>query len=122
MCLVIWDVEVTDEFIHWWTTLEEDQQDAVAASVRLLEGMGTTLGFPHSSGVKTSRHSHMRELRVQHRGRPLRVFYAFDLRRTAILLIGGAKSGDDRFYKTVVRRADSLYDEHLALLQKEGLI
>ena len=64
----------------------------------------------------------MRELRVQSGGSPLRVFYAFDPRRSAILLIGGDKTGNDRFYQEFVPRADALYDEHLEELRKEGLI
>ena len=55
----------------------------------------------------------MRELRVQHRGRPYRVFYAFDPRRKAILLIAGGKTGDGRFYEKMIPEADRLYDEHL---------
>ena len=64
----------------------------------------------------------MRELRIQHAGRPYRVLYAFDPRRTAILLLGGDKTGDDRWYDTYVPLADDLYDEHLIQLQREGLI
>jgi hypothetical protein len=64
----------------------------------------------------------MRELRVQSGGRPLRVFYAFDPRRAAILLVGGDKTGDDRFYEKYVPLADDLYDIHLDELRKEGLI
>lgn len=64
----------------------------------------------------------MRELRIQSSGKPLRVFYAFDPRRTAILLIGGDKTGDDRFYETFTPVADALYDVHLEELGKEGLI
>jgi hypothetical protein len=64
----------------------------------------------------------MRELRVQSGGRPLRVFYAFDPVRNAVLLIGGDKTGDDRFYETFVPIADALYDEHLEALKTEGLI
>lgn len=63
----------------------------------------------------------MRELRIQSGGRPLRVLYSFDPRRVAILLIGGDKTGKDRFYETQVPIADRLYDEHLAALKKEGL-
>lgn len=122
MCSVTWAVEMTDEFVRWWNTLDEDQQDAVAVRVRLLEELGTSLRFPYSSGVQSSRHSHMRELRLQHQGRPFRVIYAFDPRRAAILLIGGDKTGDDRFYQTIVPRADKLYDQHLASLRREGLI
>ena len=64
----------------------------------------------------------MRELRVQSGGRPLRVFYAFDPRRSAILLIGGDKTGDDRFYERMVPLADQLYDMYIAEIRKEGLI
>ena len=64
----------------------------------------------------------MRELRIQSGGRPVRVFYAFDPRRTVILLIGGDKTGDDRFYERFVPLADRLYDEHLQELKEEGLI
>jgi hypothetical protein len=64
----------------------------------------------------------MRELRVQSGGRPLRVFYAFDPRRSAILLIGGDKTGDDRFYERMVPIADQLYDVYFAEIKKEGLI
>ena len=64
----------------------------------------------------------MRELRVQSGGRPLRVFYAFDPRRSAILLIGGDKTGDDRFYERMVPIADQLYDVYIAEIRTEGLI
>jgi len=117
-----WEVEYTDEFGEWWDGLSEAEQESVDASVRLLEARGPHLGYPHSSGIALSRHQHMRELRVQHKGRPYRVLYAFDPRRTAILLIGGDKTGNDRWYQEYVPRADRLYDEHLAELRKEGLI
>ena len=64
----------------------------------------------------------MKELRTQHQGRPLRTLFAFDPRRCAILLVGGDKTGDDRFYDRMVPVADRLYDEHLLALEKEGLI
>jgi hypothetical protein len=94
----------------------------VIASVDLLAVHGPRLGFPHSSGINGSRHSHMRELRIQHAGRPYRVLYAFDPRRSAILLLGGDKTGDDRWYERNVPIADRLYDGYLEELRKEGLI
>ena len=117
-----WEVEYTNEFGDWWAGLSEEEQEAVAASVRLLEERGPVLGFPHSSGISGSKHSHMRELRTQQGGRPLRTLYAFDPLRTAILLIGGDKTGNDRWYDVHVPMADRLYDEHLEQLRKEGLI
>ncbi|HVH82313.1 MAG TPA: type II toxin-antitoxin system RelE/ParE family toxin [Stellaceae bacterium] len=120
--MMVWDVEYTDEFGEWWSALTESQQDRVAATVRLLAARGPSLPFPYSSGVQGSRHEHMRELRVQSRGNPLRIFYAFDPRRTAILLIGGDKTGDDRFYERHVPLADALSDTYLEELRKEGLV
>jgi hypothetical protein len=99
---VAWDVEYTDEFGAWWDTLTGDERIRITASVGLLERRGPNLPFPHSSGVNGSRHGHMRELRVQVGGRPLRVFYAFDPRRVAILLIGGDKTGRDDFYERLI--------------------
>ena len=108
-----WDVEYTDEFGDWWAGLSEKEQESVAASVRLLEERGPVLGFPHSSAINGSRHGHMRELRTQHEGRPFRTLYAFDPRRAAILLIGGDKTGQDRWYDVHVPLADRLYDEEV---------
>jgi hypothetical protein len=115
-----WNVEYTDAFGQWWEALTEPEQESVAATVGLLEIEGPHLPFPHSSSVQGSRHGHMRELRVQHAGRPYRVLYAFDPRRCAILLIGGDKTGNDRWYGQFVPVADRLYDEHLDSLGKEG--
>lgn len=117
-----WVVEYTDEFGLWWEGLPEDEQVSLAASVELLEERGPQLRFPHSSGINSSKHGHMRELRTQHLGRPLRTLYAFDPLRNAILLIGGEKTGDDRWYDVFVPIADRLYDEHLEQLRKEGLL
>lgn len=113
-----WEVEVTDEFREWWNALTEAEQVDVDSYVRQLEERGPMLPYPYSSDVKQSKHGHMRELRPQSGGSPLRVFYAFDPRRSAILLIGGDKTGNDRFYEQFVPVADRLYDEHLREIKK----
>ena len=113
------EVQYTDEFGDWWDTLPEHEQDDVAATVELLSDKGPTLPFPYSSGIEGSKHRHMRELRIQHAGKPYRVLYAFDPRRTAILLIGGDKTGNDRWYKEFVPLADALYDQHVKELKKK---
>ncbi|MEK7404975.1 MAG: type II toxin-antitoxin system RelE/ParE family toxin [Acidobacteriota bacterium] len=117
-----WEIEVTDEFERWWDSLTESEQEDVRVCVLLLRQFGPALRFPFSSGVKTSKHSNMRELRIQHAGQPYRVLYAFDPRRTAILLVGGKKAGSARWYERFVPIADRLYDEYLEELRKEGLI
>lgn len=117
-----WDVEVTDEFKTWLAQLTEGEQKAVGEIIERLEIDGPHLNFPLSSGINGSRHPHMRELRIQHKGRPFRVLYAFDPRRTVILLLGGDKTGDDRWYERNVPIADDLYDIYLRELREEGLL
>jgi len=120
--LMTWIVEVTDEFSVWFVALTPPVQDDIDHIVGLLEARGPQLPFPFSSGVSGSRHGHMRELRVQSGGEPYRIFYAFDPRRVAILLMGGCKTGDDRFYEEMIPRVDELYEIYLAELRKEGLL
>lgn len=117
---VAWEVEFTDEFEEWWHTLSESEQGKVDARVTLLMERGPHLGFPFSSQVQTSRFPAMRELRAQAGGDPLRMLYAFDPQRTAILLLGGDKTGDNRWYEINVPIADRLFDLHLRTIKHEG--
>jgi len=117
-----WDVEYTDTFGQWWDALSEEEQISMDTSVWLLEMHGPQLGYPHTSQIQNSKHAHMRELRVQHAGRPYRILYAFDPRRCAILLLGGDKTGDSRWYDKHIPIADKLYDVHLRELSQEGLL
>lgn len=106
------EVVVTVEFETWYLGLAADDTEAVFTMVGLLEAKGTALGFPYSSAIKGVSFA-LRELRIQSGGRPLRVFYAFDPKRQAVLLLGGDKTGDDRFYETMVPRAERLWREYL---------
>jgi hypothetical protein len=115
-----WEVEFTDEFEQWWRTLSESEQGKVDARLSFLMERGPNLGFPFSSQVKTSRFPEMRELRAQAGGDPLRMLYAFDPRRTAILLVAGDKTGDDRWYETYVPVADRLFERRLRMIDKES--
>jgi hypothetical protein len=117
----MWEVEFTDEFGDWWNDLNVDEQEDVDSCVGLLMKAGPNLTFPFSSRIIGSKHSHMRELRIQHKGQPYRVLYAFNPVRIAILLLGGNKIGNDRWYKIHVPIADRLYDAHLIELKQEGL-
>src|SRR5262249_53550013 len=102
--------------------LSPEAQSSIEPVVRLLEEFGPTLRRPHADTISGSRYPNMRELRVQHAGRPYRILYAFDPRRAAILLLGGDKTGDARWYDTHVPLADRLYADHLETLKREGLI
>lgn len=115
----MWEVEYTDEFELWWMDLDDDEQERLTAAVELLEEFGPALGRPTVDTLEQSRHPNMKELRP--RGGFLRVLFAFDPRRTAILLCGGDKSGRwNAWYAEAVPLADRLYDEHLATLAEEG--
>jgi hypothetical protein len=116
---VAWEVEFSAEFGGWWDGLSAAEQKSVDFSVSLLQQVGPTLRMPHSSGIEMSGHRHMRELRIQHEGRPYRVLYAFDPRRVALLLIGGDKTGNNRWYEEYVPIADAIYDQHLRELETE---
>ncbi len=116
----MWVIEFTNEFAEWWETMTEDEQESLTVSVKLLQVLGPALGRPHADTVKKSRHKNMKELRTQVHGQPLRTFYAFDPRRKAILLIGGTKTGDKRFYERMIPLADRLMDEHLQEIKKGG--
>jgi len=109
---VVVEVVVTAEFEGWFLGLDDPDAEAVVRVVGLLEAVGVALGHPYSSAVRGSRYA-LRELRVQSGGRPLRVFYAFDPKRQAVLLLGGDKTGDDRFYEEHVPRAERLWEEYL---------
>lgn len=113
----MWEVEYTDQFGEWWDELPADQQKQVAASVHLLAERGPGLGRPAVDTVTASRHPNMKELRIG----TIRVFFIFDPRRTAILLIAGDKRGRwKEFYERMIPLADDLYDEHLEELRQEG--
>jgi hypothetical protein len=108
----------TDEFETWWDGLSAAEQDSIDRVVLMLSEDGPALRYPYSSKIIGSRFAHMRELRIQHQGRPYRVLYAFDPNRDALLLIGGDKTGNDRWYETFISIADRLYEKHLEELEE----
>ncbi len=108
-----WDVEFTDEFELWWNSLTADEQDSVAFGVGLLQAKGPTLARPYADTVYQSAYVNMKELRVQHEGRPYRVLFVFDPRRVGMLLIGGDKTGNPDWYEEYVPKADRIYRQHL---------
>jgi hypothetical protein len=105
------EVIVTAEFETWWDGLAVEEQKSVAVVVAMLEERGATLPFPYSSGIAGS--TKLRELRVQHAGKPYRVLYAFDPKRNAILLLGGNKAGTGRWYDGHVPKAEKLFAAYL---------
>jgi hypothetical protein len=119
---MVWEVEVTDQFTQWWSTLSNDQREAVTDRVDIPAERGPDLGRPIVDRIHSSRHQSMKELRAA-KGGALRVLFSFDPRRQAILLLGGDKSGAwNDWYEWAVPMADDLYDEYLREIEEEGLI
>ena len=115
----MWQILQTDQFKEWFKkddNVDEDARVSIYAVMEVLKQLGPNLGRPYVDSVKGSRHENMKELRVQSKGRPFRIFFAFDPSRQAVLLIGGNKTGDKRFYTRMIPIADQLYDHYLEYL------
>lgn len=111
-----WGTKRTNEFNEWWETLADQEQLKVDASIENLEETGPNTGRPSVDTVKASKHPNMKELRAT---RTIRVFFAFDPRRKAVLLIGGDKAGNTkRFYRQMIAKADKIYDAHLRRIEE----
>lgn len=116
-----WEVEVTDEFVAWYDNLDPESQDSITAAVEFLEDIGPSLGRPFVDTLQGCRYPNMKELRPP--GGFIRVIFAFDPRRVAILLLGGDKANRWRsWYEEAIADAERLYREHLEDLKEEGLI
>ncbi len=119
--IVAWEVEYTDQFGDWFEELDARQQESVVITVEVLQDRGPGLGRPLVDTIKGLRHANMKELRPR-RGN-LRILFAFDPRRMAILLIGGDKTNRwETWYRDIIPVADTLYDDHLDTLKEEGLL
>jgi hypothetical protein len=115
-----WEVLFDEEFDAWLDSVDQGLQDEVWVGVELLTEFGPNLGRPRVDTVKGSEYSNMKELRIQYHGDPWRVLFAFDPRRHAILLVGGKKRGDKRWYEEHIRIADKRFKRHLESLEREG--
>ncbi len=116
-----WEVEATERFESWYLGLTEPEQLAINAVVDLLEERGPALGRPYADTLSGSRHANMKELRLPEGN--IRILFAFDPRRMAILLVGGDKTNDwTGWYRRMIPIADRLYDDYLDDLKQEGLL
>jgi hypothetical protein len=118
---VRWIAEIGDEFKPEFFALHEDMQTEILALTRFLQQFGPQLGRPRVDTLKGSRHANMKELRFSAATGEWRVAFAFDIKRKAILLVAGEKSGvgEKRFYRELIRKADDRFDAHLTRLKKE---
>jgi len=116
---MVWTVILHDAFDTEFQAFDEPLQDELLAHAKLLQAYGPNLGRPTVDTLKGSKHANMKELRFSWQGAVWRVAFAFDPRRSAVLLVGGDKAGADqrRFYNKLVAAADKRFDAHLATLK-----
>lgn len=115
----MWTVDV-ELVSQWLLTLDENSRAQVVAALEILQEHGPALGRPLVDSISGSRHRNMKELRPGSSGKSeIRILFAFDPIRQAILLIAGDKSGQwQRWYRKNIPIADELYDWHLEQLRR----
>lgn len=109
----MYKVVFSPEFTEWFDLLDDDEQDTVSVHIRALQQYGHQLGRPYADTLKNSKIPNLKELRVQHAGKPYRALYVFDPLRKAVMLCGGDKTGNKRFYKDIIPIAEEIYKRHL---------
>ena len=114
----MWEIKRTEELAKWTKTLNDDAREAILKNIIILKEIGPNLGRPYVDTLKQSRHKNMKELRIQNKKRLFRILFIFDPDRKAVLLIGGDKYGDKRFYEKIIPIADNLFDKYLASRRK----
>lgn len=114
-----WTVRFHDAFEEEFAELEQEVQDELLATAKLLQDYGPTLGRPHADTLKGSSYANMKELRFSAADGVWRAAFAFDPKREAILLVAGDKSGggEDKFYKRLLKKADERYGQHVESLK-----
>jgi hypothetical protein len=118
---VEWEILFDLDFNQWFEALPLGLQDEIWACIELLRRFGPNLGRPRVDTVQSSSFSNMKELRIQYRGDPWRIFFAFDPHQNAIMLVGGNKRGkkEKRWYRDQIRIADERFRRYLHTLSEE---
>src|SRR5436309_2827729 len=114
-----WVVQFHEEFDPEYEDLEATVQEELLGHLHLLEEFGPQLGRPNVDTLKGSEHANMKELRFKAADGVWRFAFAFDPKRQAIILCGGDKSGgsERRFYRSLIRKADERFGNHLNKLK-----
>lgn len=105
----MWEIKQTPEFLKWYQTLDVDAKTHIYRDLNILSEIGPTLGRPRVDTLKNSKVPNLKELRVQSKGRPFRIFFVFNISRNAVVLIGGNKAGKKKFYETMIPEAEKIY-------------
>ena len=113
-----WVIEFDEDFSAWFEAQDADAQDEIKANLIVLAEHGPALRRPRVGFIAGSQYPQMKELVVQYKGDPWRILFAFDPERHAVLLVGGDKTGDRRWYKINIPIADARFKKHLDELEE----
>jgi hypothetical protein len=121
---VAWEISLHHEVEAWYLALcktDPETADLIEDAVDQLASEGPALGRPLADRVKSSRYHNMKELRPPSAGTTeIRMLFAFDPRREAIVLVAGDKAGNwDGWYRKAIPLADQRFAEHLRALEEE---
>jgi hypothetical protein len=108
-----WEIVYTSEFEQWLLNLDLDSAKSIARSLSILKELGPMLGRPYVDTLKGSRIKNLKELRTQCKQHVYRTLFVFDLARNAVILVGGDKAGDNRFYQKYIPLAEELFTDYL---------
>lgn len=108
-----YELVLLDDFAAWLDEQEEDRRIKILGHLDLLEERGPLLGRPYVDTLKGSKIPNLKELRVQHKTEPIRILFAFDPKQQAVIILGGSKQGDKRWYDTNIPLAENKFFEHL---------
>jgi hypothetical protein len=109
-----WDLVFVPEFEKWLFEQDDKLRDNIYDNFKLLEELGPLLGRPKVDTLKGSRLCNLKELRLTHMGMPIRIIFLFDEVQKGIILLGGNKANDHRWYVKSIRLAERRYTEYLS--------
>ena len=113
-----YELVLLDDFAAWLDEQEEDRRIKILGHLDLLEERGPLLGRPYVDTLKGSKIQNLKELRVQHKTEPIRILFAFDPKQQAVIILGGSKQADKRWYDTNIPVAEKMFFEHLEKQRK----
>ena len=114
-----WTLLYLDYYADWLEAQDEDLQDEAFAQLGVLEEYGPTLGRPRVDTLYDSKLPNLKEVRFFFKGAPIRILFVFDPKQQGVIILGGDKTGDKRWYKTNIPIAEKLYAEHLEKQKEE---
>ncbi|WP_433240395.1 type II toxin-antitoxin system RelE/ParE family toxin [Streptosporangium sp. CA-135522] len=117
-----WNVEMTGEVREWLHAMRASDRATsrlIGQAIQALVEIGPDLGRPLADRIRGSAVQNMKELRPGSSGQSeIRILFAFDPRRDAVLLVAGDKAGQWKsWYDKAIPLAEERFAEWVARLE-----